>query len=72
MNPTSLVVGVVLLLVAVVDILWTTLWVEGRAGPLTSCLMSSTWKILKKESTSANRERLGRICRGEPADSAGT
>lgn len=50
MSPLYLVVGVIFLLSAVVDILWTTLWVEGRAGPLTSRLMSSTWKILKKVS----------------------
>ncbi|WP_226483232.1 potassium channel family protein [Natrinema amylolyticum] len=48
MNLLYLGVGVVLLLLAVVDLLWTTLWVEGRAGPLTSRLMSNTWEVLKK------------------------
>jgi hypothetical protein len=56
MNLLSLGVGVVLLLSAVIDILWTTLWVEGRAGPLTSRLMSGTWEILK--TVSGERPRV--------------
>lgn len=28
--------------------LWTTLWVDGRAGPLTSRLMSGTWKAFRR------------------------
>ncbi|NIC00112.1 potassium channel family protein [Halobacterium sp. R2-5] len=50
MNLLYLVVGVIFLLLTVVDMLWTTLWVEGEAGPLTSRLMSSTWTILEKVS----------------------
>ena len=49
-------VGAFFLLLAVVDILWTTLWVEGGAGPLTSRLMSSTWKTLK--TVSGERPRV--------------
>ena len=48
MNPVYLGLGVVLLLLALVDLLWTTLWIEGGAGPLTSRLMSLTWQTLKK------------------------
>ncbi|MFD1647893.1 potassium channel family protein [Haloarchaeobius litoreus] len=55
MNLLPLGVGVVLLLLAVIDMLWTTLWVDGRAGPLTSRLMSSTWKVLKKVSGKRHR-----------------
>ncbi|WP_281246994.1 hypothetical protein [Natrinema salaciae] len=34
-----LALGVIVLVGTVVDVLWTTLWVEGGAGPLTSRLM---------------------------------
>jgi hypothetical protein len=37
-----------LLGVAVVDLLWTTLWVEGGAGPLTTRLLRWTWKPLRR------------------------
>ena len=37
------VVGVVVLGITVVDLLWTTLWVEGGAGPLTAWVMAGTW-----------------------------
>ncbi|MDF9745055.1 potassium channel family protein [Natrinema salsiterrestre] len=47
MDPIYLAVGALLLLLTVVDLLWTTLWVEGGAGPLTSRLASRTWKTLK-------------------------
>lgn len=47
MNVGYLVLGAVLLTVAVVDILWTTLWVAGGAGPLTSRLMVWTWRLLR-------------------------
>lgn len=43
-----LVVGVVLLVVVIVDLTWTTLWVEGGAGPLTSRLMAWTWRGLRR------------------------
>lgn len=56
MNPIYLALGAFFLLLAVVDILWTTLWVEGGAGPLTSRLMSSTWKTLK--TVSGKRPRI--------------
>ena len=40
-NLPYLFLGIALLLLAVVDALWTTLWVDGGGGPLTS--RSSTW-----------------------------
>ena len=43
-----LLLGAVLLSAAVVDLLWTTLWVEGGAGPLTSGLMATTWRALRR------------------------
>lgn len=48
MNPGLLALGIVVLGVAVVDLLWTTLWVEGGAGPLTSRLMASTWAAIRR------------------------
>ena len=44
MNLLYLALGIGLLVLAVVDLLWTTLWVEGGAGPVTSRLMAWTWK----------------------------
>lgn len=47
MNTVYLALGTVLLVGTVVDLLWTTLWVEGGAGPLTSRLMMWTWRSLR-------------------------
>ena len=43
-----LVVGVTLLVAAVVDILWTTLWVDGGSGPLSARLTTWVWRLLRK------------------------
>ena len=48
MNALYLLLGVLLLAVVIVDLLWTTLWVEGGAGPLTSKVMAWTWKLLRR------------------------
>lgn len=48
MNLVYLAVGIFLLVSATLDLLWTTLWVEGRAGPLTSRLMARIWQVLRK------------------------
>ena len=47
MNAAYLALGASLLVAACVDILWTTLWVQGGAGPLTSRLMSLVWRTLR-------------------------
>lgn len=47
MNSVYLVLGVSVLVVGISNLLWTTLWVEGGAGPLTSRLMSWTWRMLR-------------------------
>lgn len=39
-----LLVGVLLLLTVVIDALWTTLWVDGGAGPVASRLTTWTWR----------------------------
>ncbi|MDF9745504.1 potassium channel family protein [Natrinema salsiterrestre] len=48
MNPVPFGLGVLLLVAVVVDLLWTTLWVEGGAGPLTSQLMAVTWSGFRR------------------------
>ncbi|QLG62107.1 potassium channel family protein [Halorarum salinum] len=48
MNVFSLVLGILCLVIVIVDLLWTTLWVEGGAGPLTSWLMAGTWSVLRR------------------------
>lgn len=42
-----LVPGLLLLALVVLDVLWTTISVEGGAGPLTSRLMVGTWRSLR-------------------------
>lgn len=48
MSLVYFIVGLVLLCVAVVDLLWTTLWVDGGAGPLTQRLTAWGWSGLRK------------------------
>lgn len=48
MNLAYLTLGVLILAAVVVDLLWTTLWVEGGAGPLTSRLMAGTWRTVRR------------------------
>lgn len=48
MNVGYFGVGALLLVIAVLDILWTTVWVEGGAGPVTRRTMAWTWKSLRR------------------------
>lgn len=48
MNLLYFVLGSFFLLLVIVDLLWTTVWVEQGAGQLTSQLMSWTWKSIRK------------------------
>lgn len=48
MNPAYLGTGVAVLAVTVGDLVWTTLWVEGGAGPVTRRLMRWTWRGLRR------------------------
>lgn len=47
MNSGYLVLGTVLLLIAALDLLWTTLWIEEGAGPLTARLMAGLWTTIR-------------------------
>ncbi|WP_135854655.1 ion channel [Halorussus salinus] len=56
MNFAYFGLGSLVLLVAVGDLLWTTIWVEGGAGPLTTRLMEWTWRTLS--TVSGGRSRM--------------
>ncbi|WP_335999943.1 potassium channel family protein [Halorientalis halophila] len=56
MSALYLLLGLFLLLLVVVDLLWTTLWVEGGAGPLTTRLTKWTWRSLR--AVAGDRPRL--------------
>jgi hypothetical protein len=47
-QPVYLAVGVTVLIAAIVDILWTTLWVDGGSGPLSSRLTTIIWSGLRQ------------------------
>ena len=47
-NPFYLGVGGLLLAALVVDLLWTTLWVDGGSGPLSSRLATGVWRVLRR------------------------
>lgn len=47
MNLLFLALGLTLLAVVIVDLLWTTIWVESGAGPVTSRLMAWTWRAFR-------------------------
>ena len=47
-----LVIGVGLLAVVVVDLLWTTLWADGGAGPVSAHLSNLLWRGLRRVGSS--------------------
>jgi hypothetical protein len=55
MNPVFLVAGIVILVGAIVDILWTTLWVDGGAGPISGRLTTVIWRGLRIVTRDHNR-----------------
>ncbi|WP_227356065.1 ion channel [Haladaptatus salinisoli] len=48
MNLVYFILGIILLTTVVVDLLWTTVWIEGGAGPLTSRLMAWSWRLVRR------------------------
>lgn len=40
--------GFMLVLLATIDLIWTTLWVDGGAGPLSKRLARGIWRLMKK------------------------
>ncbi|AHG03899.1 membrane protein [Halobacterium sp. DL1] len=55
MSLVYLVVGIAVLVVTIVDILWTTLWVDGGSGPLSSRLTSWLWRGLRQFGSERSR-----------------
>ncbi|PCR90980.1 potassium channel family protein [Natrinema ejinorense] len=47
MNPFYLVAGIGILVAAIVDIIWTTLWVDGGSGPISGRLTTAVWHGLR-------------------------
>ncbi|WP_344805057.1 potassium channel family protein [Allohahella marinimesophila] len=43
-----LIIGLTLLVVAVVDALWTTLWIDGSGGPVTARVTTLIWRFCLK------------------------
>ncbi|ETP69393.1 two pore domain potassium channel family protein [Planococcus glaciei] len=50
MSEIYIIIGALLLLLGIMDFIWTTLWVDGGAGPLTEHLSHALWKVLWKMS----------------------
>lgn len=47
MNEWYFIIGVFLVLITLVDFIWTTLWIDGGAGPITNRLTTWIWKVMK-------------------------
>ncbi len=55
MNPVYLAVGIAVLVAGIVDIVWTTLWVDGGSGPVSGRLTTGVWKGLRTVTGDRNR-----------------
>ncbi|WP_436924516.1 ion channel [Halosimplex amylolyticum] len=55
MTVAYAVVGILVLVVVTVDLLWTTLWADGGAGPLSSRLTSGVWRGLRRVGSQGSR-----------------
>lgn len=48
MSAFYLILGIIVLLIGILDFIWTTLWVDGGAGPITKQISSLIWRTLRK------------------------
>ncbi|WP_080146012.1 ion channel [Marinilactibacillus piezotolerans] len=48
MNWLLYIIGFVIIIFTIVDLIWTTLWVDGGAGPLSKGLANTIWKFFNK------------------------
>lgn len=48
MNWIFYIVGIAVIILTIVDLIWTTLWVDGGAGPLSKRLAEMIWKTFTK------------------------
>jgi hypothetical protein len=55
MNLLYLVVGVAILVLVIIDLLWTTLWVDGGSGPISKYLTNGTWRALRRVGSRQSR-----------------
>ena len=55
MRSVYLILGIGILVAVIVDILWTTLWVDGGSGPIASRLTSAVWRGLRIASNDRSR-----------------
>lgn len=51
MNFFALIIGIILLVYVTIDIVWTVLWIDGGAAPLTNIFAITMWKLFKKQRT---------------------
>jgi hypothetical protein len=58
MNIALLFLGIIIVLWALVESLWTTIWVDGNSAPLTSRLTTWIWKAFRKLISSKNNRLL--------------
>jgi hypothetical protein len=58
MNWWELILGASLVTFALVEALWTTLWIDGNSAPLTSRLTTWTWKVFRFVDRSRNHRFL--------------
>ncbi|ANU19446.1 hypothetical protein BBI15_04105 [Planococcus plakortidis] len=50
MDQLYLLIGIIIVALTLIDFIWTTLWVDGGAGPLTNKLTSAYWTLHKQVS----------------------
>lgn len=48
MDILYLVIGILLIVLSIIDFIWTTLWIDGGAGPATDRLSSVLWRAFRK------------------------
>ncbi|WP_039862902.1 potassium channel family protein [Planococcus donghaensis] len=48
METLYLIAGILVLILCIIDFTWTTLWIDGGAGPATNRLSSSIWRLMRK------------------------
>ena len=55
MDQLSLVLGSILIFITIVDLLWTSLWIDAGAGPLTRAVTSFGWRSIRTVSFGKHR-----------------
>lgn len=48
MRSIFYIVGIAIIVFTIVDLVWTTLWVDGGAGPLSKRVAETLWKVFDK------------------------